>query len=250
MRHRGPFSRSRCALREGTPTQASPPAPALHCIFCPQGVMQDERLLIIHTKTVPPPHPHGALTHQAPAANAAHGVPSPSAVQGVLRPRGTHGDTQELPGHGQVPGKPPGSRESPDFAASLAEHTALAPTRCHPPRRGTQGHPAQREPKGQREPWAVSTQAAPTTWMGTAPRQDGDTGVPLPHPGSATHAWGTLEHPPVPPRAVPHTWGTPVTTTLPWGMLPLHTGHPERHLPVWPPPRRAPRAHLPRPGVA
>ena len=55
--------------------------------------MRDERLLIIHAELVPPPHPHGALTHQAPAAfpccgqaalpaNAAHGVPSPGAVKG------------------------------------------------------------------------------------------------------------------------------------------------------------------------
>lgn len=78
----------------------------------------------------------------------------------------------------------------------------------------------------------MSAQAAPAAaaqaaGRGTVPRQDGDTVVPVPHPGSAIHAWGIPEHP-----AVPYTWGTP---SPPWGMLPLHMGHPRKAPPGLPP---------------
>lgn len=227
--------------------------------------MQDERLLIIHTKTVPPPHPHGALTHQAPAANAAHGVPGPSAVQGVLHPRGTHGDPQELPGHGQVPGKLPGSWESPDFAASLTKHTALAPTRCHPHTGGHRVTPHRGSPRDKRGPWAVSTQAAPATmhWDGDSARAGwghcgapspsrfshpclGDPGAPCcppqgcpPHMGHPSHhltAMGDAAPPygapqKAPPGLAPSTQGTPGPSPPTWCCLGLVH-----------PPRRAPRA--------
>lgn len=88
--------------------------------------MQDECLLIIHTKLVPPAHPHGALTHQEPwlplRGRAALPADATLAQSRAPCPRVTPGDNQELPGQQASPSQTP---RLPDFTVSLIFAVAL-----------------------------------------------------------------------------------------------------------------------------
>lgn len=221
--------------QRGTQTQESPPPPALHCIFLTPG--HDARRAPVNNSCLagassasprgpyspgagyfPPLRPGSAACKHSTRGD------QPRRSQGPRAPGTPVRTTKSCLAAGKSLVNPQGSWESPDFTVVLvlavAKHTALTLTRCHPHAGGTlQTLPPHRYgPRDSGEPRTVSAQAAPAalaqaTGVGTVPRQDGDAMVPLPH------AWGIPAHP-----AVPYTQGTPVPTSLPWGMLPLHTG--------------------------
>lgn len=169
------------------------------------------------------------------------GCPAPARSR-APRPGVTHGDNPELPGHRRVPGKPLGKPRFYCwcwFCCSIERiSTQLSPQLDATPMQGDTGTscspplPHRDGPRDSGEPRAVSTHRC------GAGHQDGDSAQAGEGHRSAPSPSGFSLGDPEAPRCPLRCHG---------GRCPSIWGTPERHLPVCPPPRRAPQAHLPPP---